>query len=383
MKKIIALLTALLLICTLCACSKTKENLSTDAPVSSTIETTDFVAPTNYAAVVLLKINPEFKLYLDAANNILGVEPLNDDAKTFGSEIKTWTNTKLDSVVEKIITAANTKGFITENDKQISISVSEIKDQNVKAADILDASKKAVDTTAKKLDITVKVATKDVTADTQTSSKTEETSSKKAPISSTSSKTDSHTHSFKAATCTAPKTCSCGATEGSALGHAYKDGKCSRCGTADPNAVKYTSVLTKVGFWSCRYIYMNGDVGEQLLDSTLIFKAPAGGDYEDNMVFVGGSRPAEPEDITYYPEEVFEYNGKKYVGAFGNGGNTLGKVEENGNSIIITDPDGDGDKLELKRINETTLKVVACSGSFSDLRKVPVGTTLTYSAELQ
>ena len=140
----------------------------------------------------------------------------------------------------------NTKGFITESDKQISISVAEIKDQNIKAADILDASKKAVDNTAKKLDITVKVATKDVTAE-PVSSKTEETSSKK-PISNTSSKTNSHTHSFKAATCTAPKTCSCGATEGNALGHAYKDGKCSRCGTADPNAAKYTSVLTKAGF---------------------------------------------------------------------------------------------------------------------------------------
>jgi len=31
-----------------------------------------------------------------------------------------------------------------------------------------------------------------------------------------------HTHNFSAATCTSPKTCSCGATEGNALGHSYK-----------------------------------------------------------------------------------------------------------------------------------------------------------------
>ena len=47
-----------------------------------------------------------------------------------------------------------------------------------------------------------------------------------------------HAHSFKDATCTAPKTCtSCGATEGSALGHSYSNGKCTRCGANDPNYV--------------------------------------------------------------------------------------------------------------------------------------------------
>ena len=41
-------------------------------------------------------------------------------------------------------------------------------------------------------------------------------------------------HSYKDATCTAPKTCSkCGATTGSALGHKYTDGKCSFCGKED------------------------------------------------------------------------------------------------------------------------------------------------------
>lgn len=51
--------------------------------------------------------------------------------------------------------------------------------------------------------------------------------------------TSSHIHSYKSATCTAPQKCSCGATKGSALGHSFKLGKCSRCGTSDPN---YSSV---------------------------------------------------------------------------------------------------------------------------------------------
>ena len=70
-----------------------------------------------------------------------------------------------------------------------------------------------------------------------------------------------HTHNFHAATCTTPKTCSCGATEGEANGHNWKDatcsdpktctvcgttsgltaghnfsnGKCTTCGKADPD----------------------------------------------------------------------------------------------------------------------------------------------------
>ena len=43
-------------------------------------------------------------------------------------------------------------------------------------------------------------------------------------------------HTFAPATCTAPKTCACGATEGEALGHTFVDGNCA-CGAADPDYV--------------------------------------------------------------------------------------------------------------------------------------------------
>jgi len=50
-------------------------------------------------------------------------------------------------------------------------------------------------------------------------------------------------HKFSAATCTAPKKCStCGATEGSALGHKYSSYKCTVCGAADPSAPKFPTV---------------------------------------------------------------------------------------------------------------------------------------------
>ena len=48
-------------------------------------------------------------------------------------------------------------------------------------------------------------------------------------------------HSWNNATCTSAKTCSrCGSTNGSALGHSYSSGKCSRCGASDPNYVAHS-----------------------------------------------------------------------------------------------------------------------------------------------
>ena len=47
--------------------------------------------------------------------------------------------------------------------------------------------------------------------------------------------TPAHVHSFNAATCTSAEKCSCGATNGKALGHSYSNGICSRCNSADPN----------------------------------------------------------------------------------------------------------------------------------------------------
>jgi SOS response regulatory protein OraA/RecX len=45
----------------------------------------------------------------------------------------------------------------------------------------------------------------------------------------------SHTHVYSDATCTEPKTCSCGHTIGDALGHSYSNGVCLNCGAYDPS----------------------------------------------------------------------------------------------------------------------------------------------------
>ena len=55
-----------------------------------------------------------------------------------------------------------------------------------------------------------------------------------------------HTHNFSSATCTAPKTCSCGATEGEANGHNWKDATCTApktctsCNTTDGSTTDHS-----------------------------------------------------------------------------------------------------------------------------------------------
>lgn len=100
------------------------------------------------------------------------------------------------------------------------------------------------------------------TTPTPTTAITTESTAEPTTVPTTDSITEPpHTHSFSSATCTTPKTCSCGATEGKANGHSWKDatcsdpktctvcgttsgltaghnfsnGKCTTCGKADPN----------------------------------------------------------------------------------------------------------------------------------------------------
>lgn len=54
----------------------------------------------------------------------------------------------------------------------------------------------------------------------------------------TDNETDATGHNYSDATCSAAATCSCGATNGTALGHAYSGGKCTRCNASDPDYVQ-------------------------------------------------------------------------------------------------------------------------------------------------
>ena len=108
------------------------------------------------------------------------------------------------------------------------------------------------DATSEPTQMPANEATQAPTTEATEAPTTEATEAPTAPV---------HIHSFRSATCTEPKTCECGATEGSAkghdwkeatctdpetckdcgtkegsaTGHSYSNGKCSFCGQADPS----------------------------------------------------------------------------------------------------------------------------------------------------
>ncbi len=146
MKRLIVLLLMLTLV--LCGCSKGGD---TSAPEASDA----FTPPENYASVVLITINPQFRLYLDINGQVLAVEPVNDDAKSIADKVTTG---DLETVVDKIATAVKDKGFVTET-VTVDIQITEVKDTSVDTAALLEKAESSAVDSFQKLEIEAEVNT--------------------------------------------------------------------------------------------------------------------------------------------------------------------------------------------------------------------------------
>lgn len=381
MKKIIALVLAISLVFLIIGCGeKDTSSSNSDLSVSSSTNTTAFVKPENYASVLLVTINPQFKLYLDKDSNVLAVEAVNKDAESLKDSIS-YKNQKLDTVIKNIVISANDKGFVKEN-ANINFEIVEKKDKEINTADILTNATTAANSAATELEITVTIDKLDI----DTNNNSENTD----PQDSTSSKDESdnisseptkpvHTHSFTNATCTKPKTCSCGATEGNALGHNFREGKCTVCGTADPNYT-VTPLSNKNGYWEGIYI-SNGtyySVGLNVIGDLSI--GVGVGDPLSKMEQEIQDDIRNHKDEPDYKESYIVYQGIEYWCARGSNA-PLATIVESGNTITLTALDESTAQIVLTRTDENTLTVKSCTQTFKDmLEDIPVGTKLTFTA---
>lgn len=168
MKKLISIILAVTLCLSLAVCfagCKKKDVASTP----SEVEVVKFEAPTNYASVVQVKINPTVNLYLDKGGNILAVEYVNKDAKdTYEAIEKNLIGASFDVAMDLVVEKAEEKGFLAVN-KEISIDVIENKLEEVKETEILRTAQKTVKATLdeKKIEITINIyiGGKDATAE--------------------------------------------------------------------------------------------------------------------------------------------------------------------------------------------------------------------------
>ena len=150
-------------------------------------------------------------------------------------------------------------------------------------------------------------------------------------------------HSWKAATCTVPKTCTkCNVTEGNALGHSYEDGSCKTCGAED----------TRVPF-SDHVWQLDALNGNQL--------------YRINLDCYKGTGMVS---VSFWSEngqmgDPYQFDGKTYYeDGFGGDGDL--NYMEDGDTVTINISSHGGMKegvLTLKRANATQYTVTAVTGT--------------------
>ena len=340
--------------------------------------------------MLLVTINPEFRLYLDEQGNVLAVEPVNDDAKEIAANIK---NTKgdLETVIHDIISVADEEGFVKEN-ATVNFQITMVNSNTINTDNILNIAKEATDKvfvdSNKTIEVSVSVAEdalKEETASQEEATSSNESTS--APVNSTTSTntqnttSQTHQHSFSAATCTTPKKCSCGATEGNALGHKYSNGTCTVCGDKDPNFVSYTSVKTKTGNWNTQFL-----VGKTLYNIGLTlypneYGLSAGysiGDLFDDLPL--DMQTDINNNYQNYADSIYTFEGNKYYVGRGSG-DDITAINEDGTTITLTDTQNR--KLVLTRTGENTMTVKSCDDSFGYIDKgaeYPVGSVFTFKA---
>lgn len=363
MKRLISVFLIITILLSFCACGK-KEN----TPVADTsTQNTEFTAPENYTSVLLVTINPQFKLYLDENNNVLAVEPVNDDAKTFVSEID-FQNRSFETVVGNILEKANEKGFVKEN-ATVNFEFAEQKSDSENAEDVLQKAAVAAENKANELLIVIVTETKKITQ--PTSPETPNVESESSDVNQ--NRNNIHKHSFSAATCTEREKCSCGAVGGSALGHNYDNGKCTRCSAQDPN-FSFTSVSEKKGTWRLSdFIGSDGDLYRIVFSlqkgnvacpfeaASPLQKLPA--DIQDKI------RKEEKENIVVFANEEFYFNRGSVFDI---------TVAEEKNTLKITSQYGG--KIVLSRLDENTMAISESDGAFywTSNCNLPVGLKLTF-----
>ncbi len=384
MKKILALVLAISLIFLLTACgNKDTSSTNSDLPVSSPTDTTAFVKPQNYASVLLVTINPQFRLYLDENSNVLAVEAVNQDAEAIKDSI-IYENQNFEAVIKNIVATANNKGFIKE-DANIDFEIVEQRDETINTADVLTNATAAANLAATELEITIKVNTIDIkTPEISDNTETQNTTSSTDNNSSTTPSTPIeskpvHAHNFSNATCTEAKKCSCGVTEGSALGHNFENGKCTVCSATDPNYT-LTSLNNKNGTWTAVYISNDKYYSVAL---TIVGDLSIGvgvGDPLSKMEQEIQDDIRKNKDHPDYKESYIVYEGKEYWSARGSNA-TLAPIVENGNTITLTALDESGAQIVFTRTDENTLTVKSCTQTFKDMvEDIPVGTKLIFTA---
>ncbi len=117
-------------------------------------------------------------------------------------------------------------------------------------------------------------------------------------------------HSYSVATCTAPAICSgCGATQGTALGHRYEGGICTRCGEEEPDQCYYLFGIIN----GTNYGYDGTGFDHQFVDGRFVMKfaqaSYVGIKSNDTMYMTNGDLGTTVTSAVLYDSTILDGNG--------------------------------------------------------------------------
>ncbi|MBR5544835.1 MAG: hypothetical protein IKU66_05115 [Clostridia bacterium] len=117
MKKVFALLLVMVLLLGMVGCDNNGLNG----------ENSTFVVPKKAVTTVRVVINPAFNLYLDTKDNVVAIEPLNEDAKAIEAKLDI-TDKHFTGAVLTIVKVSKENGFINDESKDFTIKLVETKE---------------------------------------------------------------------------------------------------------------------------------------------------------------------------------------------------------------------------------------------------------------
>ena len=97
--------------------------------------------PEDYAAAVVITINPQIKLYLNENRMVIGTEYLNEDAKDAFSEVALEGNTLEDSM--KLLVDAAVESEYLADGKDVKIEIAEIREESLNSEEICNLMESA------------------------------------------------------------------------------------------------------------------------------------------------------------------------------------------------------------------------------------------------
>lgn len=369
-KYLLSIIFCLSLVCCLYGC---KQKDSEKEQETASTQATEFEKPDDYATVVTVSINPVFNLYLNEQNEVLAIEPVNNDAKSIIDEIK-CEDKNINAVVKEIVKCTDENGFL-KKDATVDIKVTETTISEEAQSELVAVIEDEMTKEFKQVNVKVSVALKDKKQEAEKEEKKDSNSAaednkqvaqKEEKKDSDSNKTTTHTHQYSNATCTKPQTCSCGATKSSALGHNYVEGECTRCKEKDPN-FKYPSLASMKGKWVIIYAARDEQNGVR----------------EDSYIF---GEKVETEEWYYLLEgydklghnNCIMWNNQHYCRRAGGMIIEYGRFSESNNTVTIIDDYNK--KMVLQRTSTNTMKVLSTEEGFTYGEAPPVGTVMTFVA---